>query len=56
MSHNHNVIDTDAHYKIDGITRTIVNIDETKRELVQNDHNSERFTFEIPRYVDGHDF
>ena len=22
---------------------------------MQNDHNSERFTFEIPRYVDGHD-
>lgn len=56
MSHIHEVIDTDAHYKIDGITRTIVNIDETKRELVQGDHNSERFTFEIPRYVDGHDF
>lgn len=56
MSHNHAVIDADAHYKIDGITRTIVNIDETKRELVQGDHNSERFTFEIPRYVDGHDF
>lgn len=56
MSHIHSVIDTDVHYKIDGITRTVVNIDETKRELVQGDHNSERFTFEIPRYVDGHDF
>lgn len=56
MSHIHNVIDTDPHYKIDGITRTIVNIDETKRALVQGDHNSERFTFEIPRHVDGHDF
>lgn len=56
MSHVHEVIDTDVHYKIDGLTRTITNIDEAKRELVQNDHNSERFTFEIPRYVDGHDF
>lgn len=56
MSHNHEIIDTDVHYKIDGLTRTIVNIDETKRMLVQNDHNSERFTFEIPREVDGHDF
>lgn len=56
MSHNHDVIDTDVHYKIDGLTRTIINVNETKRELVQHDHNSERFTFEIPRYVDGHDF
>lgn len=56
MSHIHNVVDTDPHYKIDGITRTIVNVDETKRMLVQGDHKSERLTFEIPRYVDGHDF
>lgn len=56
MSHIHTVIDTDPHYKIDGVTRTVVNVDETKRELVQGDHNSERFTFEIPRHVDGHDF
>lgn len=56
MAHIHNVFDTDAHYKIDGITRTIINVDETKRMLVQGDHNSERFTFEIPRYIDGHDF
>lgn len=56
MAHIHPVIDTDVHYKIDGITRTVSNVDETKRELVQGDHNSERFTFEIPRYVDGHDF
>lgn len=55
MSHIHEVKDTDIHYKIDGITRTIVNVDETKRMLVQNDHNSERLTFEVPRYVDGHD-
>jgi hypothetical protein len=55
MAHIHDVIDTDVHYKIDGITRTITNINKTKRELVQNDHNSERFTFELPRYIDTHD-
>lgn len=55
MAHIHSVKDTDVHYKIDGITRTIVNVNETKRMLVQNDHNSERLTFEVPRYVDGHD-
>jgi hypothetical protein len=56
MSHIHKVTDTDVHYKIDGILRTITNIDETKRMLVQNDHNSERLTFEVPRYIDDHDF
>lgn len=56
MGHIHDVIDTDIHYKIDGISRTIINVNETKRQLVQYDHNSERLTFEIPRKVDGHDF
>ena len=55
MAHIHDVIDTDIHYKIDGITRNITNINETKRTLVQYDHNSERLTFEVPRYIDGHD-
>lgn len=56
MSHIHDVIDTDVHYKIDGVTRTITNLNEIKRMLVQNDHNSERLTFEMPRHFDGHDF
>lgn len=55
MAHIHDVIDTDIHYKIDSISRSITNINETKRTLVQNDHNSERLTFEIPRYIEGHD-
>lgn len=55
MSHVHPVKDTDIHYKIDGITRNITNVNETKRTLVQNDHNSERLTFELPRFIDGHD-
>ena len=56
MAHTHNIVDTDVHYKIDGVTRTITNVNEVKRELVQGDHNSERFTFEVPRHVDSHDF
>ena len=56
MAHIHNVVDTDAHYKINGATRKITNVDETKRTLVQHDHNSERLTFEIQRRIDGHDF
>lgn len=54
MAHLHEVIDTDRHFKIDPITRNIVN-ESGKSILMQNDHNSERFTFEIPRYIDGHD-
>jgi hypothetical protein len=55
MAHIHNIYDTDIHYKIDGVLRTISNASEVKRYLVQGDHNSERFTFELPRHIDGHD-
>lgn len=55
LAHIHSVYDTDAHFKIDGVTRAVKNASETKTMLVQHDHNSERFTFEIPRIVDGHD-
>lgn len=48
------VVDTDAHFIIDAITRKIKNTGD-KKELVQGDHNSERFTFECPRYIEGHD-
>lgn len=54
MSHLHSVYDNDTHFKIDPVTRKIKN-ESGKVILMQNDHNSERFTFEIPRYVDGHD-
>lgn len=52
--HQHQVYDTDNHFVIDPITKEIVNRSE-KMKLMQGDHNSERFTFEIPRYIDGHD-
>lgn len=55
MSHIHNVIDTDKHYIINSITRAVSNSAETKNILFQYDHNSERFTFELPRIIDGHD-
>ena len=54
MAHEHNVIDSDKHFKIDPTTREIIN-ESGKVTLMQHDHNSERFTFEAPRYVDGHD-
>lgn len=55
MAHLHSVYDTDSHFKIDAITRAIKNDSSGKTVLIQGDHNSERFTFEVPRTVDGHD-
>lgn len=55
MAHLHSVYDTDLHFKIDAITREITNQATRKTKLMQYDHNSERFTFELPRFVDGHD-
>ena len=57
MAHVHqstDVKDADPYFVIDPKTRDVTNKSE-KIVLMQNDHNSERFTFEIPRYVDGHD-
>lgn len=56
MSHTHNIYDSDMHYVIDPLTRQINNDDaDQKVVLVQGDHKSERLTFEIPRYIEGHD-
>ena len=55
MSHNSKVQDTETHFIIDPLTRSITNSSSANNTIVQYDHNSERFTFDIPRYVDGHD-
>lgn len=55
MGHTGEVIDEDIHFRINGKLRTIHNNSKFPQTLVQGDHNSERFTFEIPRYIDGHD-
>lgn len=54
-SHNDktSVVDADSHFIIDPVTRTIQN--DGEKNLVQFDHNSERRTFECPRFVEGHD-
>lgn len=54
MAHTHGVADDDLHFIIDPTTREITN-ELKKIKLMQGDHASEVFTFEIPRYVDGHD-
>ena len=53
--HKHDVPDSDTHFKIDPYTRQIENTNYRKTVLMRGDHKSERFTFEVPRYVDGHD-
>lgn len=55
MSHKHSLYDTDPHFSIDPDTRLITDLSNKGTTIVQNDHNSERFTFEMPRLIDGHD-
>lgn len=55
MSHSDIIRDSEPYFIIDPETRTIRTESSGNNILVQYDHNSERFTFEIPRYVDGHD-
>ena len=55
MSHNNKIRDTETHFVIDPATRAITNASPGNNIIVQYDHNSERFTFEIPKEVDGHD-
>ena len=54
MAHTHSVIDDDLRFIIDPSTREIGNGSQ-KVKLMQYDHNSEQFTFEISRFVEGHD-
>ena len=55
MNHSHVLYDADPHFSIDPISRKITNQSSTKTIIIQHDHNSERFTFEMPRFVEGHD-
>lgn len=55
MGHTHSVVDSDTRFVINPITRQIRNESSRKTVLIQHDHNSERFTFELPKVVEGHD-
>ena len=55
MEHRHGVLDADARFSINAITRQIKGDPKQKTVLMQNDHNSERFSFELPRMIEGHD-
>lgn len=55
MAHKHSVYDSDTHFTINSVTRQIRNETSRKTTLIQGDHNSERFTFELPRFIEKHD-
>ena len=55
LSHIHTVSDSDNKFVVDAISRVIKNASSSKTTVMQFDHNSEVFTFEVPRYIEGHD-
>lgn len=52
--HLHEMRDSDNHFVIDPATMAITNKSK-KHKLQQGDHNSEIYSFEIPRLLEGHD-
>lgn len=55
MPHKKIIVDKDPFFTIDTQTRVITNQSTKKVTLMKNDHNSERFTFSLPRHIEGHD-
>lgn len=55
MSHEHLIIDDDARFQLNEDTKALIDSEPSKKTIVQYDHNSERYTFELPRYIEGHD-
>ena len=54
MAHTHQLNDNDTHFLIDAESRQIAT-NAKYIKLMQHDNNSEVFTFEMPRYIEGHD-
>lgn len=57
ITHTHTdniIVDADEHFIIDTVTRAITS-ESKKLTLMQYDHNSERYSFDIARIIDGHD-
>lgn len=58
ISHTHTddiIKDADVHFTIDTTTRTISNGNNKKLTIMQYDNKSERYSFDIDRYIDEHD-
>lgn len=54
ITHMHPIVDADVQFVVDPVARTVTNLSK-KTVLMQFDHNSERFSFDLDRYVEGHD-
>lgn len=52
---SHTIIDPDLHFIVNADDRSITNESGGILTIMQYDHNSERATFEFPRYIEGHD-
>lgn len=56
MAHNTIRTDPDApQFEINAVTREIKNNTPAKIRLIQHDHDSEIFSFVLPRYIEDHD-
>lgn len=54
MPHDHSIVDNDTIFTIDPDTR-VISTESTDLKIMQFDHNSERYTFRLPKNVEGHD-
>lgn len=54
MAYPYGIKNTDPNFVIDPVTRAITQ-KSGKSRLMQHDHNSECYGFQIPRFIDGHD-
>lgn len=54
-AHAHSLADSDSYFTIDPVTRVIANPTGRPITIMQRDHNSTVYTFQLPRYIDGHD-
>jgi hypothetical protein len=55
MAHNHSVYDNDTHFVIDPAANMAITTEAGVKALKQGDHAAERFSFKMPRYIEGHD-
>ena len=52
---DYNIVDNEPVFEINDTTRAITYAGETDVAIIQFDHNSERFTFRLNKFIEGHD-
>lgn len=55
MEHKHNVTDQDLHFLIDPKNDMAITCEGKVKALKRGDHNSEVYSFSMPRIIEGHD-